>query len=212
MKIRTIVSSATALLLLAGCGPSNQDVEELVTASMQKTLSTNPEYSKYRMSVQRVVVIHEEGNRYQGMADIVHEGKTHNVALEITSDGDNVIWKAGQGAFLFLAQHEIEKLQSLFETDSNRNGAVKFALKASEEWTVHAATLSFPERAEKLKNDLQAKGYRSYIVTTDGMHRVLVGPLGNQTEAERVRDRIRLDFKLFAFVTKNPESSKSTEN
>lgn len=207
MKIRAIASAA--LLLIVGCGPSNQDVEEIVKASMQKTFSTDSKYGKYRMSVQRVMVIHEEGNRYQGMADIQYEGKTYNVALEITSDGSNVIWKAAQGAFLFLAQHEIAKLQSFFEIDSNAK-PTSFSFKFDGDWTVQAASLSFPERAEKLKKDLQSKGYSSYIVIKDGMNRVFVGPISDRVEAERVRDKIHQEFKLDPVVVRTPESVKST--
>lgn len=110
--VRLALALALALvsLLLVACGPSPEKVGEMVKTSMQQTFSTDKQFSQFGLTVESVQAIKESDNRYQGMATIRHDGTTHNVPVQITAQGDNVIWKTEPGAFMFVIQKELGKI------------------------------------------------------------------------------------------------------
>lgn len=101
----------TALLSLAlfGCGPSPEKIGGMVKASMQQKLTSDPQFKDLGLEVEHVQVLKEGENRYQGIARIRHEGDIHEVPVHVTADGDNVIWRTDQGAFLFVVQKAFRK-------------------------------------------------------------------------------------------------------
>ncbi|MDT4814896.1 rare lipoprotein A [compost metagenome] len=208
MLIRALITFLS-FLWLAGCGPSNEKVAELVKSSMQETLSTDENYKEYNLNVQSVAVIHEADNRYQGLATIEYEGEPYKVAISITADSDNAMWKSEPGAFVFIAQHKIKKLQSLFKQGgeeqpktSSVNVEQQPQYSTNLSWSVQIASLSNRDTANKLVSDLEKYGYKVYIRQTEGMNRVFVGPVDDRNKANRLRDQLSRQNKLNGFVVR----------
>jgi len=82
---------------------------------MQQTFDSDPQFKEWHLAVIRVQALKQVGNRYQGIATVVHEGTSHDIPVEITAEGSNVMWKTEPGALMFVAQKEIQKLQSVLQ-------------------------------------------------------------------------------------------------
>lgn len=95
---------------VAGCGLSEEDVRETVKISMQETLDSDPDFKDQKMIIQDVQVIKKGDNAYRGIATIVHQGSSHDIMVEIFVDGQNVMWEAPPGSFLFLAQKDLQNM------------------------------------------------------------------------------------------------------
>jgi hypothetical protein len=111
---------AIMLLLVVGCSQSTADFEERIKQSMEETFNSDPAFSKYFLQVDGVVVVPKiprtvptgnsgndpsTANQYTGIA-IVHTpfGENRDVWIQVTADGDRIMWQAAPGSFLFLAQ------------------------------------------------------------------------------------------------------------
>jgi hypothetical protein len=97
-----MVVSMSIATFLVGCGMSEQQVSESTKRSMQQTFDIYAELQDAQLKVTDVQVLKRDGNRYQGIAKIVHEGAIHEVPVEMTVDGSNVLWKTERGAFMFV--------------------------------------------------------------------------------------------------------------
>lgn len=87
-------------------GPSDADIATQLKASVQHELATG-QMSEYRLQVADVSVIRVVGNQYKGIADIrTTRGALHQVALDVTADGDRVFWQTSPGAFFFVIQEQ----------------------------------------------------------------------------------------------------------
>lgn len=95
---------------LPGFGPSIDSVSETVKASMQEKFNSDSQFKQFHLKVNSVLVARQTSTQFQGIADITYEGSSHQVSVAITADRGRVIWKTESGAFLFVAQREIEKL------------------------------------------------------------------------------------------------------
>jgi hypothetical protein len=96
-------------IALSACGPSPAKVGEMTLLSMQQKFSSDPQLTELKISIEQVQVVKDGENRYQGVARVRHDGDLHEVPVQVTADGDAVIWKTDQGAFLFVAQKELRK-------------------------------------------------------------------------------------------------------
>lgn len=114
-KMRALALGVLAVALLMSCGPSVDQIGETVKTSMQQKFDSDTQFKKWHLSVTRVQVLKQGENRYQGIATVMHEGESHDVPVEITADGSNVMWQAPPGAFMFVAQKEIQKLQEAYQ-------------------------------------------------------------------------------------------------
>ena len=114
MKNRIILLALAVLLaaLLGGCGMSKEQIAETVRTSMQQNIDNNDAFKDLGMTVGGVQVLKQGSNHYQGIADVILDGETHQVPIDITVDGKQVMWKAEPGAFAFVIQ---KKLKSLFQ-------------------------------------------------------------------------------------------------
>ncbi|MGB3482460.1 MAG: DUF4352 domain-containing protein [Mycobacterium sp.] len=81
-------------------------MSEQVRASMQSKFDSDADFENLRLRVDEVTVVKGSGgNDYQGLASVrAGNGDIHDVAVEITVDGENLIWQTSPGAFLFAAQ------------------------------------------------------------------------------------------------------------
>src|SRR5262245_56371449 len=89
--LKGILVVAFAAILLAGCGLSNEQIGETVKTSMQQKFDTDAQFKQWRLTVTKVQVLKQGGNRYQGIATVMHEGEPHDVPVEITADGSAVM-------------------------------------------------------------------------------------------------------------------------
>jgi len=102
-------------LFIAGCSPSSQDIGETVKVSMQQKFDSDAQFKKWHLQVRSVQAVKQDGNRYQGVAAVVYKGTSHDVPVDITADGSNVIWKTDPGGFVFVSQNMLQNLQDIFQ-------------------------------------------------------------------------------------------------
>lgn len=113
--MKALAVGAFVAILLAGCGMSTEQIGETVKVSMQQKFNSDDQFKEWHLSVTKVQVLKQGDNRFQGIATVLHEGRSHDVPVEITADGTNVMWQVQPGAFMFVAQKELQKLQSIFK-------------------------------------------------------------------------------------------------
>ncbi|KDE98391.1 hypothetical protein Y900_005420 [Mycolicibacterium aromaticivorans JS19b1 = JCM 16368] len=76
-----------------------------VQSSMQSKLDTDPDLSPLHLKVVHVDLVNKAGNEYKGIATVkTSRGTSHDVPIDVTSDGDKTLWEAAPGAFLFAVQ------------------------------------------------------------------------------------------------------------
>ena len=95
----------TLCAFLAACGPSPEQIAQRVQASMQES----QDLRKLGISVTRVPVMKESGNKYQGMATVQYKGLERQVSVQVTAEGESVMWRTDPGAFMFVIQHEFQR-------------------------------------------------------------------------------------------------------
>ena len=81
---------------------------------MQSTLDSDPDLREYRLVVTTVQVFKKGDETYRGIASIRHDGESHDVFVDILVDGENILWEAPPGSFLFIAPG-LDELESAFE-------------------------------------------------------------------------------------------------
>lgn len=85
--------------------PSADQVAAEVKSAMQSKLDTDPDLSPLHLQVVHVDLVNKAGNEFKGIAQIkTSRGTSHDVPIDVTSDGDKTLWEAAPGAFLFAVQ------------------------------------------------------------------------------------------------------------
>ena len=69
-------------------------------------------------------------------------------------------------------------------------------------WSVQLASLASKESAEALQQKLRSKGYNAYVRSFEDKNRVLVGPVVDRAEAERLRDLLGRQMNLKGFIVR----------
>lgn len=69
-------------------------------------------------------------------------------------------------------------------------------------WSVQLASLASRSSADALQQKLRSKGYNAYVRSFDGKNRVLVGPVVERSEADRLRDQLGRQQNLNGFVVR----------
>lgn len=69
-------------------------------------------------------------------------------------------------------------------------------------WSVQLASLSSRDNALKLQKTLRSQGYNAYVRQAGDMNRVLVGPVIERDEANRLRDQLNRQHKLKGFIVR----------
>jgi hypothetical protein len=127
LPIRTLVAAGIAAGVAAGVvfafayylitmrpwedNSASDGLADRVQQSMQHELDTDKDLMQYHLAVEKVTVIPEFGNDYEGLATIrTQKGTERPVLIHVTSsDKDSMIWRTDPGAFLFVAQEELSK-------------------------------------------------------------------------------------------------------
>jgi len=93
----TTTASATT-----SASPQAKAVGDLVRDSMQRKFDSDPDVSTLRLKVIKVDLVNKNGNEYKGIATIhAGNGATEDVSVEVTADGDRVLWETPPGALVF---------------------------------------------------------------------------------------------------------------
>src|SRR5690606_29827454 len=58
-------------------------------------------------------------------------------------------------------------------------------------WSVQLASLTNKDNAQALRDSYRAKQYNAYVRSANGTHRVFIGPLVKQTEAQDMCKRLK---------------------
>jgi len=106
---RGIFVAVAVSFVLAACSPSPAEIGNKVLLGMQQRFATDPELSKLGISITSVVVVKQSDNKYQGLAIVQYKNIERQVSVEVTAQGDNVIWKTDPDAFMFVIQHELQQ-------------------------------------------------------------------------------------------------------
>jgi hypothetical protein len=99
-KLALLFPLLIVVVILAGCRPSNEQIGGTVKASMQRTVDSDPDLKNLHLTVDSVVVIRAGDNSYRGLAKVKSDSQSHDIPIELTADGKNVIWHTEPGAFL----------------------------------------------------------------------------------------------------------------
>lgn len=67
-------------------------------------------------------------------------------------------------------------------------------------WTLQLASFKDRDNADKLKQRLLKAGYKAYIRQKQDLSKVFVGPDLQRVEMEKLRDRLKKEFKLDGLV------------
>jgi hypothetical protein len=103
--------AAVVAVFFIGCDARSPDaIGSTVKKGLQQQLDTNPAFKDDFLVVREVSVVHEQANRYKGLASVVFEGETHQIPVNITADGENILYEIEPGAFLFIAEKRLRGL------------------------------------------------------------------------------------------------------
>ncbi|BDY33138.1 hypothetical protein [Mycolicibacterium mageritense] len=127
-QIRTVVISVVATLVVLAVGwfgwqkysehqaaEKTEQLSEWVEQSMREKLGSDTELAKYGIQVTSVDLIRVSDTKYEGMASVTTNNDRINprqVSINVTADGDRMMWQAAPGAFLFLVQDALSNIPS----------------------------------------------------------------------------------------------------
>ncbi|WP_028239349.1 type II secretion system secretin GspD [Stutzerimonas azotifigens] len=69
-------------------------------------------------------------------------------------------------------------------------------------WGIQLASLDSLDSATGLQQRLRTQGYNAYVFSTEGRHRVFVGPVAERAEASRLRQQLQQQYQLDGFVVR----------
>jgi hypothetical protein len=95
---------AIIVIALSSSCMSKETIKSTVVSSMQTKFDSDNTFKQYSFKVSDLSVISKGGNMYQGLATIQYKDEPHDVAVEITVDGDSVMWQVAPGALLSVLQ------------------------------------------------------------------------------------------------------------
>jgi hypothetical protein len=73
-----------------------------VEKSMQRDLDRDPELGKLDLRVVDITLVKKSDNEFKGIATVrTPDGETHDVPVDVTADGTNLLWETPPGAFIF---------------------------------------------------------------------------------------------------------------
>lgn len=101
-KLILLLLVLTVMMFLSGCGVAQRKIMKTVKASLQKNLSSDPQYIEYNLKVTDFKVEKTDKGTYQGLAKIDYKGELHEVPVKIEIDGSNITWDIDPGSFAFL--------------------------------------------------------------------------------------------------------------
>src|SRR5262249_42447307 len=85
---------------------TEQQLAETVKTSMQEMFDSDKDYVQYHLQVVNVTVIHENGNKYNGIATLRNgKGTQHDVLVDVTATPNGAgLWHMQGGQLLWAMQ------------------------------------------------------------------------------------------------------------
>lgn len=117
---RGAVICLLATAFLVACSPSKEEVADSVKSMFQNRLASEKGVADLHATVSSVTLIKDQGNRYEGIATVMLDGKAHEVPVKVLADGKSVMYEAEPTALGFLLEAQMGKLfpKSRYETES----------------------------------------------------------------------------------------------
>jgi hypothetical protein len=98
------VDYRAAGLLVTGCKPSKEQLEQQVQSSYHEKLNEDFLSTGRKISVTQVVLVSSGENKYEGVVWLIYQSQQCSVPITAISDGKTVVWQTKPGAFFFLLQ------------------------------------------------------------------------------------------------------------
>ena len=76
-----------------------------------------------------------------------------------------------------------------------------------ERWTLQVATPGKQDNATRTLKKLKDAGYPAYVMTTNSLFKVFVGPELKREESEKMKQKVQKEFKLSGIVVKYSPNS-----
>lgn len=160
--MKAVVTMLVAMsLMLAGCGPSRADLETWVKGELQKHVQTDPVLQPYGITVESVQLVESGKNKYEGMGMVNFQGTRKAVPLEVTADGDRVMYQTKPSAFDFVAQAEMQKAQEELAAEMRKSEEEAAALQAEAEQAqmeVEAANAEMGQALREMDSAIESVG------------------------------------------------------
>lgn len=166
-----------------------EEAAALVKTSMQQKFDTDDELAELNLQVREVVLVNKSGNEYKGLATVrTQKGTERDVPVEVTFDGDNVLWESPPGALLFALE---EKAASSLPPVGAPSTPPATVLQPTRDGQVYIATKSGKTRCQIRSSEIDCQatftntpfvgGLRTNGVTfrSDGTYEWVVGDLGD---------------------------------
>lgn len=77
----------------------------------------------------------------------------------------------------------------------------------ADRWTLQVATFGKRDNATRTLKKLQDAGYPAYVVTTNSLYKVFVGPELKRSASDKAKDDIKKEFSLNGIVVKYSPNS-----
>jgi hypothetical protein len=126
-QVRTAVIAVVATIVVIAVGwfswqkyseykdaEKKEQLSSWVETSTHRKLDEDPKFSTYGIRVTSVDLIKVSDNKYEGIAQVTtaRSSEPHQVPIDVTADGGQMMWQAEPGAFLFLAQEALQNCQT----------------------------------------------------------------------------------------------------
>ncbi|SBS35288.1 cell division protein DedD [Marinomonas aquimarina] len=83
----------------------------------------------------------------------------------------------------------------------------KDPVPVGDRWTLQVATFGKQDNATRTLKKLQEAGYPAYVMSTNSLYKVFVGPELKREASERMKDKVLKEFKLSGIVVKYSPNS-----
>lgn len=96
-NVMLVLSLMVISLMFVACGISKDNIAETVKVSLQQKLTEQAMFKGHGLNVKSINVIHKNGNEYKGLATVTKGSKKAQIILDITVDGEQVMWQIPAG-------------------------------------------------------------------------------------------------------------------
>ncbi|WP_186216268.1 hypothetical protein [Burkholderia gladioli] len=152
---------------------SKSEITESVSKTLQEKLDQG-DLAEYHMHLEKLTVLHEEGNKYKGLATVTFEGKAHEVPVDIIADGKNLAWEVPAGSFMFAAQERFKKSMADVQAQIDRAASQAAAAIASAAQIPESGTNGMPD------------GVAQLVAEYEGLNEKCRGGSGDASETQDV--------------------------
>jgi|GEM_PF-2104154 len=99
-----------SVVFFTSCGFYKKQIEETVRTSFEEEMRNDDTFGKIwkreGAKVQSVTLVQNGLNKYDGIVSVLLKGKTYQVAISVTADGNSSMWQTtGFAPFAFLMEY-----------------------------------------------------------------------------------------------------------